>query len=117
MLDLLNLFQRDQTVATYKAGESIFTEGTTGKEMFVVLEGQVAIRAHGKVVEVLEPGGLFGELALIDASPRSAAAVAQTDCKLAVISERRFTFLIQQTPYFALHVMSVMAKRLRRQTP
>jgi CRP/FNR family cyclic AMP-dependent transcriptional regulator len=117
MLDLLNLFQRDQTIATYKPGETIFAEGTTGKEMYVVLEGQVAIHAHGKVVEVIEPGGLFGEMALIDNSPRSAAAVAHSECKLAVISERRFTFLIQQTPYFALHVMSVMAKRLRRQTP
>jgi CRP-like cAMP-binding protein len=117
MLDLLNLFQRDQTVATYKAGDSIFAEGTNGKEMYVVMEGQVAIHAHGKVVEVIDPGGLFGEMALIDASPRSASAVAHTNCKLAVISERRFTFLVQQTPYFALHVMSIMAKRLRRQTP
>ena len=117
MLDLLDLFQRDQTVATYKAGDSIFAEGTNGKEMYVVLEGEVAIRAHGNVVEVVKPGGLFGELALIDASPRSAAALAHTNCKLAVISERRFMFLVQQTPYFALHVMRIMAKRLRRQTP
>ena len=62
------------------------------------------------------PGGIFGELALIDSSPRSAAAVAHTDCRLAVIGERRFIFLVQQTPYFALEVMSVMAQRLRRQT-
>jgi len=54
------------------------------------------------------------EMALIDQAPRTATAVAKSPCKLAVITEKRFAFLVQTTPYFALHVMKVMAERLRR---
>jgi CRP-like cAMP-binding protein len=82
--------------------------------MYAVSEGEVDILVHGKVVETVGPGGILGEMALIDTKPRSATAIAQTDCKLVPISEKRFTFLIQQTPHFALQVMRVMAERLRR---
>ncbi|MEZ4622222.1 MAG: hypothetical protein R2867_42875 [Caldilineaceae bacterium] len=53
---------------------------------------------------------------MVDHSPRSATAVAKTACLLAPIGEKRFLFLVQETPYFALHVMSVMAERLRLRT-
>jgi CRP-like cAMP-binding protein len=59
---------------------------------------------------------MFGEMALIDREPRSATAVAETDCELVVIDKRRFWFLVQETPYFAEIVMRVMADRLRRNT-
>ena len=57
---------------------------------------------------------MLGEMALIDNSPRSATVKAKTDCTLAVINQKRFMTLIQQTPYFAIQVMSVLADRLRR---
>lgn len=116
MLDLLSLFSRDQDTKTFASGTPIWAVGDAGHEMYVVLEGEVNIMFGEKVVETVSPGGIFGEMALIDSSPRSAAAVAHTECCLAVISERRFMYLVQQTPYFALQVMSVMAQRLRRQT-
>jgi CRP/FNR family cyclic AMP-dependent transcriptional regulator len=53
-------------------------------------------------------------MALIDAKPRSLSAVARTDCKLAAVDRQRFSFMVTETPYFALHVMQVMAERLRR---
>jgi CRP-like cAMP-binding protein len=53
-------------------------------------------------------------MALIDQAPRTATAVAKTECKLAVIPERRFLFMVQQTPHFALQIMKVMADRLRK---
>jgi CRP-like cAMP-binding protein len=81
--------------------------------MYVVLEGEVDILIHGKIVNTVGPGGLFGEMALIDTRPRSATAVTRSDCKLVAISAKRFAFLVQQTPNFALHVMRVMAGRLR----
>ena len=59
---------------------------------------------------------MFGEMALIDREPRSATAIAETDCELVVIDKRRFWFLVQETPYFAEIVMRVMADRLRRNT-
>jgi CRP-like cAMP-binding protein len=82
--------------------------------MYVVKDGEANIVVHGKVVETVGPGGIVGELALIDTQPRSATVVAKTDCQLVPIDEKRFMFLVQQTPYFSLHVMRVLADRLRR---
>jgi hypothetical protein len=56
---------------------------------------------------------IFGEMALIDNAPRSATAIAASDAKLVPVSEKQFLFLISNTPYFALNVMRVMARRLR----
>lgn len=116
MLDLLNLFGRDENAVEYPAGHTIFEAGDDGREMYVVLEGQVDITNGEKVIETVDPGDIFGELALIDYSPRSLSAIVRSDCRLSPIDERRFNFLVGQTPYFALHVMGVMAQRLRRQT-
>jgi CRP-like cAMP-binding protein len=82
--------------------------------MYVILEGEVELRIGGRVVETLGPGEPFGEMALIDHAPRIATATAKSDCRLVAVPEKRFLFLVQQTPYFALHVMRVMAERLRK---
>jgi CRP-like cAMP-binding protein len=84
--------------------------------MYVVLDGEIDVVHQGRVIETVAAGGLVGELALIDDGPRSADAVARTRATLAAVSRERFTFLIQQTPFFALHVMRVVAERLRRTT-
>jgi CRP/FNR family transcriptional regulator, cyclic AMP receptor protein len=114
VLNLSNLFGTSSKTVAYKAGDTVFQAGDVGKELYVVIEGQVDIVAGGRVVESVIPGGMFGEMALIDSSPRSASAVAAVDSTLAPVDERRFTFLVQETPFFALHVMQVMAQRLRR---
>jgi CRP-like cAMP-binding protein len=53
-------------------------------------------------------------MALLDKEPRSTTAIANTDCRLVPVDQKRFTFLVQQTPYFAIEVMQIMAERLRR---
>ena len=85
--------------------------------MYVVREGEVEVRVGGTVVEVLEPGHVFGELGLIDDHPRSADVIARTDCEVARIDRRRFEFLVQQTPKFSLQIMAILAYRLRRGAP
>ncbi len=97
-----------------EAGEAIFEAYDMGSEMYVVLEGQVEIKIDSTVLETLGPGEPFGEMALIDQAPRTATATAKTPCKLAVISEKRFLFMVAQTPHFALQIMKVMADRLRK---
>jgi len=82
--------------------------------MYILKEGEVDILVHDKIVETIGPGEILGEMALIDQNPRSATAVARTNCQLVSIDEKRFTFLVQQTPYFAIEVMRVMARRLRQ---
>ena len=95
-------------------GELIFSIWDMGFEMYVVLDGEVELKVDSTVLETLGPGQPFGEMALIDQSPRTATAIARTPCKLAVIPEKRFLFMVQQTPEFALLIMKVMADRLRR---
>jgi CRP/FNR family cyclic AMP-dependent transcriptional regulator len=91
----------------------VFSEGQPGDNMYAVMEGQIDLLVGGKTLESLGPGGVFGEMALIDGSPRSTSAKAAKDTHLAVIDKKRFLFLVQNTPNFALDVMHVMAERLR----
>ena len=111
----IDIFRNETDTLAREAGATIFKEGDTGGQtMFVVIEGSVDLLVRDKLVEQLGPGGVFGEMALLDDVPRSATAIAKTDCRLVEINERRFRFLVQQTPHFALQMMRVIADRLRR---
>ena len=110
----LSMFGVEENPRIVEAGETIFRAYDMGAEMYVVVEGQVELSIDDKVIEALGPGEPFGEMALIDQAPRTATATAITQCKLAVISEKRFLFMVAQTPHFALQIMKVMADRLRR---
>jgi CRP/FNR family cyclic AMP-dependent transcriptional regulator len=110
----IKLFQNTTDFKTYSAGDTIFEQGEPGDVMYVVLEGKVDIKVDGTLLDHLGEGHLFGEMAIVDKEPRSASAVATTDCRVAPVDQKRFTFLVQQNPYFAVQVMSVMADRLRR---
>ena len=100
-------------VRDFKAGEVIFRQGDPAHELFIVQSGEVEIRLGNRVLETLPQYSIFGEMALIDTAPRSATAIAASDAKLVPVSEKQFLFLISNTPYFALNVMCVMARRLR----
>jgi CRP/FNR family cyclic AMP-dependent transcriptional regulator len=97
----------------FKAGDVIFRQGDPAHELFIVQSGEVEIRLGNRVLETLPQYSIFGEMALIDSAPRSATAIAASDAKLVSVSEKQFLFLISNTPYFALNVMRVMARRLR----
>jgi CRP/FNR family cyclic AMP-dependent transcriptional regulator len=110
----LDMFRLETDGQPYPAGQVIFSAGDPGTAFFVVLDGEVELRINGSVVGTLGPGEPFGEMALIDQAPHSSTAIAKTDCKLLAIPERRFLFLVQQTPHFAIQMMRVIAERLRR---
>jgi CRP/FNR family cyclic AMP-dependent transcriptional regulator len=109
-----NLFDHAGDAKAVAAGTTIFQTGDPRDGMYAVVEGQVDIFVNGKLVETVERGGIFGEMALIDRENRTATAVTRTDSKIVTVDERRFLFLVQQTPNFALHVMRVLSDRLRR---
>ena len=90
------------------------SEGEPGDFMYVVIEGMVNVTLEGHAINFLQPGNLFGEMALMDNQPRSATATAVTECRLLPLDQRRFKALIQQEPEFALQVLTIMAERLRR---
>ena len=108
----LNLFA-DKEATGYAAGQVICKKGDTGETMYVIMEGEVEILDDSIVLEVAGPGSPVGELALIDDEPRSASLVAKTDCRLVPVDRRRFQYMVQETPFFGLAVMKVLADRLR----
>jgi CRP-like cAMP-binding protein len=110
----LDLFRNETDFKAVDAGTTLFAEGDTGEAMFVILEGEVELSIRGHKVETLGPGEIFGEMALVDSNPRVATAVATTACRLVPVSQKRFLFMVQQTPYFSLQIMKVMAERLRK---
>jgi CRP/FNR family transcriptional regulator, cyclic AMP receptor protein len=89
-----------------------FKEGDDARELFVIQSGKVEIRLGNRVLETFSDYNIFGEMALIDAAPRSATAMAISDDKLVPVGEKQFLFLISHTPHFALNVLRVMARRL-----
>jgi CRP/FNR family transcriptional regulator, cyclic AMP receptor protein len=97
----------------YGAGETIFKEGDSAREMYVVLEGCVEVRRGNEIIALIGPGEIFGEMALIDSGTRSATARALTHSAITPIDARRFEFLVSHTPQFALKVMRVLVQRLR----
>ena len=112
-MKLPGLFLNAKTFQEVPAGTLIFEEGASGTVMFGIVEGEVEVRLPNGAVRRLGPGETFGEMAIVDSSPRSATVVAVTDTKLAVIVRKMFLFLVHETPTFALQVMSGMAQRIR----
>jgi CRP-like cAMP-binding protein len=111
--DFSILSSGNAAVRTVKAGDVIFREGDAADEMYVIKTGTVEIRVGNRVLEKLGENTIFGEMALIDSSRRSADAVAVTDATIIPVTEKQFLWMVSQTPFFALRVMRVLAQRLR----
>jgi CRP-like cAMP-binding protein len=84
--------------------------------MYVVKAGEVDLLVRGQLAETVSVDGFFGELAMLDNSPRTATAVAKTDCTLIPINEKQFQFLSQEVPLFCLAIMRAMVGRIRSRT-
>ena len=111
--DFLGLLGSDTEVVTLAPGEALFNKGEPGHLMYVVKSGYLQILDGNYVYETVSVGGIVGEMAIVDGSPRSATVRAIQPSIVIPIDERRFLFMVQQTPFFALRVMRVMAARLR----
>lgn len=112
----IQMFKDSDTALAFASGMRIFAEGDDpGGLMFMVVEGEVDIIANGVLVDTIGPGSCLGEIGLVDKGPRTATALARSDCRLEPIDARRFEFMVQQTPYFALQMLETLAARLRKQ--
>lgn len=108
-------------IETYAARETIFLKGSPGRGLMAVLEGRVQMQAPSAdgrtaVLNVMEPGEIFGEIALLDGRDRSADAVAITPCRLLVIDRREFIPFLRQNADVALRLMAILCDRIRRTT-
>jgi CRP/FNR family transcriptional regulator, cyclic AMP receptor protein len=100
--------------AVFQAGKVIMSAGAAGAFMYVVLEGRVDISVGERVVEHVGPGGILGELALVDRSARAATATAQTDCRLLVINRNDFINLVKSKPAFGASLLKSIALRMHQ---
>jgi CRP/FNR family transcriptional regulator, cyclic AMP receptor protein len=108
----------EKCINEYDVGDVIFEEGSTGRELYVVLGGEVEIaKVNGgskTVIITLGKGEFFGEMAVIDGSSRSATAIAAAaGTRVMRINHARFVYLVSQQPAFALMIMDALSKRLR----
>jgi CRP-like cAMP-binding protein len=113
----LDFFKHGGKPERIPAGETIFAEGKKGllfrDKMYLLISGDVELVMKKKVIASLKAGEIFGELAAIDGAPRTASAVAKTNCKLIGLDEKQFYAALRKKPGFALMLMSVMINRLR----
>jgi CRP-like cAMP-binding protein len=109
--DGLERFARD-----FRAGTVLFEEGQQGDFMYVVATGEVEIRRKvgdtDRVLAVLPPGDFFGEMAILNARPRSATAVVRVDSRLVVIEGKTFEAMLRARPEIALRIIKALALRL-----
>jgi len=110
----INIFRHSPDARDLAAGDVLFEQGATGDVMYAVVEGRVGLSRDGHVLEDVGPGGILGEMALIDPAPRTATATATTPARVVAVDEKHFTYLVQEHPTFAMQVLRVMAARLRR---
>lgn len=114
-LKRLSDFIRETSV---RAGEVIFREDDLGDEMYFVRSGQVSIHQElpsgPALVEIVEPGGYFGEMAIIDDMPRSASATAEVDTSLLVLHKNDFRSAVHDYPDIAFEIFREFTRRLRR---
>jgi CRP-like cAMP-binding protein len=103
----------EQNTVRYDKGKVIMVQGQAGAFMYVVHEGRVAITLRGTVVERVGPGGVFGEMALVDQGARTANANAETDCALLAINRQVFLNLIKADPTFGVTLLTAIAERVR----
>lgn len=108
-----SLFRDDPRLLAVRAGVELFRQGEPADLMYVLVKGEARILVGQREVERLGLGAIVGEMALVDPEPRSATVEAVTDCEFVCVDEKRFKFLVTETPGFALGVMEVLADRLR----
>jgi CRP/FNR family transcriptional regulator, cyclic AMP receptor protein len=106
----------DQSLVAYEREKAVMKEGDAGVLMYVVLEGRVAVSIRGTLIEKVGPGGVFGEMALVDRTPRLATATAETNCSLLAINRNTFLNLVKASPDFAVSLLAAISERARSVT-
>jgi uncharacterized membrane protein len=113
------LLAQEVDVKPLKAGEQLFRAGEPGDSLYVVRSGSVELSIRDRVgqkivLTVAETGSAFGELALLDAGPRTATAVAVDDSELVELDRDDLRLLFQKKPDAALHMLAAMGQMTRK---
>jgi CRP-like cAMP-binding protein len=98
---------------SYAAGSIVFNRGDPGACMYVVQAGVIEMMIGDKVVEVCGENEAIGFMSMIDTAPRSSTARVREACELSIIDKKKFRFMVDEVPNFALYIMAAMARRIR----
>jgi CRP/FNR family transcriptional regulator, cyclic AMP receptor protein len=112
-IDMRMFAQRAGASVSYPAGSVVFNKGDAGTCMYVVQSGVIEMVIGDRVVEVCGPNEAIGFMSMIDGAARSSTARVKETCELSVIDQRKFRFMIDEVPNFALYIMGAMARRIR----
>lgn len=112
-MKFLELFRDWEDVEEYDAGTVIFSEQDPADTMYFILSGEVGLTFRGEVLGSEKKGGFIGEMAMIDSATCSVTATAGDEVKLARLDREQLRSFIDKNTEFALHIMAVMADRLR----
>jgi CRP-like cAMP-binding protein len=97
----------------FPAGHVILDEGEVGLAFYLIVRGKVAVLSKGRKTAELGPGQIFGEIALLDRLPRTAACRALTDVTLLELKQRDFDKVLKKSPNITRKLLTAMATRLR----
>ena len=93
-------------------GRVLTKEGASGREFFVLIEGNADVRRKRRKVGTLGPGDFLGEIALVTKTPRTATVKTTSPVRALVVSEQNFRRLLQQTPQVQIKVLEALAERV-----
>ena len=114
LLDFRIFKDLDIPEMSISAGQLVLAEGSTGSAMYIIRNGSVAVRVNGATVEEIGEGGIFGEMAIIEQSTRSAEILALADVTVVMLDEKKFLQLVAKVPHFSVMVMRPLARRIRK---
>jgi CRP/FNR family cyclic AMP-dependent transcriptional regulator len=105
--------------STLKRGSTLFSKGDPGNSLYAVISGTVKMSisspdGRNAILNIIEPGEIFGEMALLDGRARSADAIANSNCELFVIDRREFIPFVKSQPTLAMKFIELLCDRLRR---
>ena len=110
----MRLFAKKAGVSiNYAAGSIVFNKGDKGECMYVVQSGVIEMVIGDRIVEVSGVNQAIGFMSMIDDAPRSSTARVKEACELSIIDRRKFRFMVDEVPNFALYIMGAMARRIR----
>jgi CRP/FNR family cyclic AMP-dependent transcriptional regulator len=94
-------------------GKALTREGQSGSEFFVIVDGEVAVTKDGTEIRTLGPGDFFGEIALLEDTPRTATVIAKTPLRFFVLTRQAFRSLLAHQPELEEKVTKALEERLR----
>jgi len=98
---------------SFSAGSTVFRQGDPGDCMYIVQSGVIEMVIGDKVVEVCGANEAIGFMSMIDTAPRSSTARVKEAVELSILDQRKFRFMVDEVPNFALYIMGAMARRIR----